>query len=60
MADIVDDAVGPERNAGTAWDRVLVTPATGSDLELGQGLLAGFFFDDQVPSVVEPFPALGS
>lgn len=50
---MVEDAVGPEANAGTAWDLVLVTPATGSDLELGQGLRVGFFFDDQVPSLLE-------
>ena len=48
MADIVDEAVGPDENAGTAWDRVFVTPATGSAFELGQGFLIGFFFDDHV------------
>lgn len=49
MADIVDEAVGPDEKAGTAWERVFVTPATGSAFELGQGFLLGFFFDDQVP-----------
>jgi hypothetical protein len=48
MADIVDDAVGPDEKAGTAWDRVFVTPATGSAFELGQGLRIAFFCDDQV------------
>jgi hypothetical protein len=48
MADIVDEAVGPDENAGTGWDRVFVTPATGSAFELGQGFLIGFFFDDHV------------
>lgn len=58
MADIVDDAVGPEEKAGTGWDRVFVTPDTGSALELSQGLLTGFFLDDQVPtSVLEFCPA---
>lgn len=49
IADIVEDALGPDENAGTAWVRAFVTPDTGSDLELGQGCLADFFFDDQVP-----------
>lgn len=44
MADIVEDAVGPDEKAGTAWDRALLTPDTGSALELGHGLLAAFFF----------------
>lgn len=50
MADMVDDAVGPEEKAGTACDRVFVTPDTGSAFELGQRFLVGFFFDDQVPA----------
>ena len=58
MADIVEDAVGPDEKAGIAWERAFVTPATGSALELGQGLRTGFFFDDHVPaSVPEPCPA---
>jgi hypothetical protein len=48
MADIVDEVVGPDEKAGTAWDRVFVTPATGSAFELGQGFRVGFFFDDHV------------
>jgi hypothetical protein len=48
MADILDEAGGPDEKAGTAWERVFVTPATGSAFELGQGFLLGFFFEDQV------------
>lgn len=44
IADIVEDALGPEVKAGTACDRALVIPDTGSDLELGHGFLAAFFF----------------
>jgi hypothetical protein len=47
---MVEDAVGPDENAGTACDRVFVTPDTGSALELGQRLRGVFFFDDQVPA----------
>lgn len=46
MADIVEEAVGPDDKTGTACDRAFVTPETGSDLALGQRLLEGFFFDD--------------
>ena len=55
---MVDEAVGPDENVGTAWDRVLVTPDTGSDFELGQGFLEAFFLVDQVPeSALEFCPA---
>lgn len=55
---MVDEAVGPEENVGTAWDRAFVTPATGSDLELGQGFLEGFLFVDHAPeSEVVLWPA---
>lgn len=55
---MVDEAVGPAENVGTAWDRVLVTPDTGSDFELGQGFLEAFFFVDHVPvSTLEFCPA---
>jgi hypothetical protein len=59
MADMVDEAVGPEENEDTAWGRALVTPDTGSDFELGQGFLEGFFFEeDHVPeSGLELCPA---
>lgn len=57
---MVDEAVGPEENAGTACDRVFVTPDTGSALELGQRLRVGFFFDDQVPASPPEFPAWAS
>lgn len=46
---MVDEAVGPEVKVDTGWDRALLTPDTGSDLELGQGFLDGFFFVDHVP-----------
>lgn len=59
MADIADDAVGPDGVADTACDRAFVTPETGSDFELGQIPLEDFFFEDQVPdSTFEPCPAL--
>lgn len=48
MADILDETVGIDEKAGTACDRVFVTPATGSAFELGQGFLIGFFFADHV------------
>lgn len=58
---MVDEAVGPEEKAGTACDRVFVTPDTGSALELGQRLRVGFFFDDQVPASPPEFcPAWAS
>lgn len=57
IADIVDEAVGPEEKAGTAWDRVFVTPDTGSALELCQGILTGFFFDHVPASLSELCPA---
>lgn len=53
---MVDEAAGPEENVGTAWDRVLVTPDTGSDFELGQGFLVAFFFVDHVPESTELCP----
>jgi hypothetical protein len=56
MADMVEDALGPDENAGTACDRAFVTPDTGSDLELGQGPFVDFFLDDQVP---DSMPELG-
>lgn len=58
---MVEDAVCPDANEGTAWDRVFVTPDTGSAFELGQGLLTGFLFDDEVAaSVPELCPAWAS
>ena len=61
MAVIVDAPVGPDEKAGTTWERVVVTPATGSAFELGQGFRTGFFFDDHVfCSEPEPCPAFVS
>jgi hypothetical protein len=54
----VDEAVGPDENAGPAWDRAVETPETGSALEFGQTLRVDFGFDDQVPdSPLETCPA---
>lgn len=60
---MVEDAEGPDEKAGTACDRVLVIPATGSDLELGQGFLAFFFFAAAIlllDSPLAPCPEGGS
>jgi hypothetical protein len=48
MADMDDEAEGPDGDADMACGRALVIPDTGSDLELGHKLLEGFFFDDHV------------
>lgn len=49
---MVEDAVCPDENNGTAWDRVFVTPDTGSAFEAGQGLLTAFLFDGAVADSV--------
>lgn len=59
MADMAEEAVGPDDGADTACERAFVTPDTGSAFELGQRLLEGLFFDDQVPDSPLAFcPAL--
>lgn len=45
MADMVEEAVGPDDKTGAACDRAFVTPETGSDLALGQTLRFCFFLD---------------
>lgn len=56
---MVDEAVGPGEKVDTGWGRALVSPDTGSALELGQGFLEVFFFEeDHVPeSGLELCPA---
>jgi hypothetical protein len=48
MADMADEAVGPDGEADTACERAFVIPETGSDLELGHKPRGGFFFEDHV------------
>lgn len=60
IAVIVEEAPGPEEKAGMAWERALLSPATGSDLEFVQLFLEGFFFADHVAcSTLFMCPALG-
>jgi hypothetical protein len=47
IADIADEAPALEKKAGFACDRAVLTPDTGSALELGQTRFEDFFLIDQ-------------